>query len=250
MAGGEDDWDRREGEVEHSPGEGDPQAEEEDDTFREEEVEGSVQADCDHLAERCKFFVALDLPADPLRCGLSVRRGHHEAVVTLGLELIDPFVQRFALFAQEHRTAGLLEQEHNEDHQDTTSDGLQVKDPAPGCVIGNDAANSRSKSCTEESCSREQGHGGVAIFGAVDVADDATNHRAERAAAASSQKSTHNHSSVGGRDSADQLEDDEEESSNDEDRSSSIDLRKRRKNHRRNAETEREDGNPDCDRGV
>jgi len=42
VAGGKDDWDRGEGEVEYSPGERNPQTEEKDDTFSEEKMEGSV----------------------------------------------------------------------------------------------------------------------------------------------------------------------------------------------------------------
>ena len=225
VAGGEDDWDRREGEVEYAPGKGNPQAEEEDDTFREEEMEGSVQADRNHLAERCEFFVALDFPADPLRSSLSFHRGHHEAIVALGFELINPLVYRLGFLAEEHRTAGLLEQEHDKDHQDTTRDGLQVEDPTPGCVIGDNATNSRSQSGSKKCSSREQGHGGVAIFGAVDVADDAANHRAECAAAASSEESTHDHASISRRDGANQLEENEEQSSSNEDGPSSVDLR-------------------------
>jgi len=145
--------------------------------------------------------------------------------VTFGLELIDPLVQRFAFLAEKHRAAGLLEQEHDEDHQNTACDGLQVEYPTPGCVIGDDAADGGSESCAEEGCSGKQGHGSVAIFGAVYVTDDTANHRAECAAATSSQESTHNHASISRRDGANQLEENKKESGNNKDRPSSVDLR-------------------------
>ena len=66
VRGFEDEGDGAEGEVQHGPGECDPEGEEEYDGFGAEEVDGTPDGDTDHFGDGFSFFVGFDLPANAL----------------------------------------------------------------------------------------------------------------------------------------------------------------------------------------
>ena len=122
----EDERDGREGEVEDCPAEGDPEREPEDDGLGQEEVEGAVERDSDHLAYAAALFVRLDFPSNALRHLFHVGgvRGHVEAVVASRFSSFVPPVECFGFAAQENAPPGLSEEDTDECDHDAACDRL------------------------------------------------------------------------------------------------------------------------------
>lgn len=70
--------------------------------------------------------------------------------------------------------ASFSEEKYDQSGGDADHDHLQVEDPSPGDVIGDNATEERSQACTDKDGEGVHGHGGVPVCFVVNIADDST----------------------------------------------------------------------------
>ena len=136
---------------------------------------------------------------------------HIEPVVPCCFALLVPFVQSFSLARQQHRAPRLLEDDADKTNHDCRHDRLDIENPPPGEILRHEPGHQRAPARAEQRGAREQRHGRVAVFGAVDVGYHAAYHGREGGAAHADEEAHHQHAGVGVREAGAQCADDEEE---------------------------------------
>lgn len=175
----EDERDRSELEIQDGPGEGNPQAEPENDRFREQQVDGTVQRHRNHSTERGSVFVCLDLPTNAawdLPVLLQVEGVDLHAESASIFELLIPLVEYLCLFAQEDTATCFFEEDGDQGNHGGAGNDLDPEHPPPRQVLCHNTADQRAEAGSHHRCSSEENHGCISISCNPDIGQDASYH--------------------------------------------------------------------------
>lgn len=122
---------------------------------------------------------------------------HVEAIVSCLFARFVVFVQGFGFSREQDGAAGFFEYDDDEGDEDSVGNRLHVEDPAPRCVLRDEAGDQGAKACAEERTTREEGHGRIAVFSLVDVGYNAADHSGEGRATYTNEEAYDKHAGVG-----------------------------------------------------
>lgn len=147
VCGLEDEGDDGEIDEEDGPAEGGPEGEEEDDWLSEEEDEGPRDGRPEQLDQADTVLILCDSPSDA-RSLFRLWEVHSAAAGCL--ELFVPLVQFLCSLPQDGYASGFFEKENDSESDHASNDDLDVEDPPPCCVIGNEPADQGTQACSKE----------------------------------------------------------------------------------------------------
>lgn len=191
----------------------------------------SVNRYTDHLCQRLSFFICLHFPPDPLADLYVVIGWDVKAHEPKRLPCRIPVVEQARFPAEQNTSSSFLEEAYDEKNQEPVSHHLNIEDPSPQEVLGDEPGAERAKSCAKERCTGKKSHRLIAVSGVVDIAHDTPNHGGEGATADAGEKTGGKHAAVRLGESAAQLTNHKQDARCDKDRLPSVQLREGSQDH-------------------